>query len=191
MIKIISKWLSVILFGLTLILGLIFTFLSTIYEITFENNILDIIIIQIFVTSIFAAMYLALQQNNNTKKWIRFLSHIIISIFVILLYNGAFGSSESCGQRFPQRTEYIKQNLKITHAGFQYGFMDYGSRFIIYQRENFGLERIIGYAENTNYFYGDKHSIRLDLENKILKIDYIDFNKVEKVDSIYIQNKIN
>ena len=187
LISVLKRRIFVIIFTLIWVIGLIFTFISTKYKITFENNLIDVIIIQLFITSLYALMYMLFKFYNYIKRSIKVLIHITLSISMFVLFINSFGPSESCGKRFPQQINYLEQNLKITHAGHIYGFMDYGSRFIIYKIECNELERIIGYAENNYQFYGNKCHVKLDLESKILKINYIDFNKNELVDSLYIQ----
>lgn len=169
-----------------LILGIVYTYLSTSLGYSFELNILDTIAINIFLFSIYGFITWLFTHIVKAGKWFYYVCIFLSSIFVFIIYNSAFGPSESCGQNEPEQTFFFDKRYKITHCGYQYGLMDYGSRFVIYKHSS-GIEKVIGLAENANQYYGKDLNLQLDLKENKLTIRFHDYEKKAKIDTLYIQ----
>jgi hypothetical protein len=180
-----NKKYAAIFFSIFVVVGSVFAYYSTELGCTFKNNIIDFLIINLFFLSIFGLINLILYYSK-IKRIIKILIITLVSITVFDFYNSGFGPSEACGQSFPEFTQYLNTAYKVTHAGYQYGFMDYGSRFIIYKTTD-EMENVIGVAEEPNYYYNKILQLKLNLNSNILAVKFINYDSEIELDTIYIQ----
>ncbi len=171
--------------GCLTLVGIVFAYLSTFQRLTFKYNIIDILIIHSFFASIYG--WVAWLSYPSIKGWIKGLCLTISAFFVFILYLFFFGPSVACGQDFSANTWHFKDNYKVTHEFFSWGFMDNGSRFLLYKTK-FGIEKIIGTAEDMNHFYGRKCNVDLDMEKHFIVIKHFDVDNIARIDTLRIKD---
>lgn len=174
-----------LLISICLSIGTIYTYISTFKGYSFEFNIFDTLIINIFLFTIFCFTTWFFTHFAKEKKLLYYISLFLSSTLVFILYNNAFGPSESCGQSIPEQIMFFDKKHKVTHSGYHYGFMDYGSRFIIHEYF-FGIEKIVGVAENANNYYGKNFKLQLNIKGGIVEIGFLNYQNKPKIDTLYI-----
>jgi len=171
--------------------GIAYAYISTILGLTFENNLIDIISIHLSLFSFLILAAFLISTVSRKESVIYKLSLWIIPIILLICYYNLFGPAETCGQSKADYSERIGKTIKLYHSGFQYGFMDYGSRIIITELNHCGFEKSIGLAENPNLYYGENAQLSLDSKNKSVIIEYLNDSNKRNIDTIFIRNKNN